>query len=382
MLLPDWVWVIFVFAFGSCIGSFLNVVIYRLPRELSIVSPPSRCGTCGKRIRFYDNVPLFSWVILRGRCRSCGARISVRYFVVELLTGAVFAGLYYVYFILGNRAGMPGFLAGGCFVYMVEAVLLASLIAASAIDMELWVIPLSICWFATVIGLIGSSVGAYIVGVSAMEQSQLLPIASAKTGALAAGAGVGLVISLILLKCGVFKRSYEGHEGESNVGAEAQEVNYRHRAEIMKEIVFLLPIVLCAAGAWAAVEKSEDVFVWWAGVSQRPAAAGFLGSLWGYLVGCGIVWFTRIFGTLGFGKEAMGLGDVHLMGAAGAVVGGWAVVVAFFLAPFFGLVWVAAYRFFGKMRQIPYGPFLSLGVFAVIMLHDKIFSHLLGLLGY
>jgi len=380
--LPDWVWVIFVFAFGCCIGSFLNVVIYRLPRELSIVNPPSRCGTCGKRIRFYDNIPLFSWLILGGKCRNCGARISPRYFVVEFLTGAVFAGLFYVYFILGNRAGMPAFLSGGCFVYMLHVVLLASLIAASAIDMELWVIPLSICWFATGIGLVGSGVGAYILGVNAMEQSGLLPIASARTGTLAAGAGAGLAISLVLLKCGVFKQSYEGYEGEAKGGEAEQEVNYRHRAEIMKEILFLLPIVFCAAGAWAAVEKSEDVFLWWVGVSQRPAIAGLLGSAWGYLVGCGIVWFTRILGTLGFGKEAMGLGDVHLMGAAGAVLGAWPVVVAFFLAPFFGLAWVGVQMFFRKMRQIPYGPFLSLGVFAVIMLHDRIFSHLFGLLGY
>ena len=82
-----------------------------------------------------------------------------------------------------------------------------------------------------------------------------------------------------------------------------------------------------------------------------------------------------------FGKEAMGLGDVHLMGAAGAVMGpGW-VVLAFFVAPFFGLLW-ALYQFFSKKsRQIPYGPFLSLAVLVVILFHDRIYAYLVRFYG-
>jgi leader peptidase (prepilin peptidase)/N-methyltransferase len=104
--------------------------------------------------------------------------------------------------------------------------------------------------------------------------------------------------------------------------------------------------------------------------------AGLLGGLWGYFAGCGIVWATRIFGTLGFGKEAMGLGDVHLMGAAGAVIGPVFVVVAFFVAPFFGLGWAAVQFFIRKSRHIPYGPFLSLGILTVMIFHDKILYYL------
>jgi leader peptidase (prepilin peptidase)/N-methyltransferase len=89
-------------------------------------------------------------------------------------------------------------------------------------------------------------------------------------------------------------------------------------------------------------------------------------------VGGGIVWGIRIVGTLAFGKEAMGLGDVHLMGAAGAVIGPLFVVVAFFVAPFFGLAWAGFQMFFKKIRQIPYGPFLSLGILVVMILHDWI----------
>jgi leader peptidase (prepilin peptidase)/N-methyltransferase len=79
---------------GLLVGSFLNVCIHRLPLGESIVSPPSRCPACGTAIRWFQNVPLFSWIALRGRCASCGARISWRYPLVEALTGGVFLGLW------------------------------------------------------------------------------------------------------------------------------------------------------------------------------------------------------------------------------------------------------------------------------------------------
>jgi leader peptidase (prepilin peptidase)/N-methyltransferase len=79
--------------FGLLIGSFLNVVILRVPAGRSIVSPPSSCGGCGVRIRPFDNVPVLSWLLLRGRCRDCSARISPRYPLVELLTGVAFAAV-------------------------------------------------------------------------------------------------------------------------------------------------------------------------------------------------------------------------------------------------------------------------------------------------
>lgn len=74
---------------GVCVGSFLNVVIYRLPRGESLVSPPSHCPKCGYRLKWYDNIPVLSYIILRGRCRKCGERISFRYTVVEILNSAL-----------------------------------------------------------------------------------------------------------------------------------------------------------------------------------------------------------------------------------------------------------------------------------------------------
>ncbi len=80
--------------FGLVIGSFLNVVIYRLPRRESLTHPGSHCPACGAAIRWYDNVPVLSWLVLRGRCRSCHTRIAIRYPLVESLTGAAFLGAF------------------------------------------------------------------------------------------------------------------------------------------------------------------------------------------------------------------------------------------------------------------------------------------------
>ena len=85
------------FVLGSLVGSFLNVCIVRLPKEQSVVMPGSHCFKCGKPVAWYDNIPLVSYWILRGRCRSCGAAFSVRYFLIELLTAGVFLGFYLYY---------------------------------------------------------------------------------------------------------------------------------------------------------------------------------------------------------------------------------------------------------------------------------------------
>src|SRR5207253_8005385 len=84
-----------IFVFGLAFGSCLNVCVYRLPRDLSVVRPRSACPDCNQWIAFYDNVPVLSWLLLRGRCRHCKARISARYLIVELLTGALFLACYW-----------------------------------------------------------------------------------------------------------------------------------------------------------------------------------------------------------------------------------------------------------------------------------------------
>ncbi len=93
--LPEFPAYIFVFLFGGIVGSFLNVVIHRVPNEQSIVFPNSACPRCKTPIKAYDNIPILSWMILRGRCRSCRASISARYPAVELLTALLFVLVYW-----------------------------------------------------------------------------------------------------------------------------------------------------------------------------------------------------------------------------------------------------------------------------------------------
>jgi leader peptidase (prepilin peptidase) / N-methyltransferase len=122
------VWTVVVSAlFGLATGSFLNVVVYRLPRRMSVVQPPSHCPGCGTELRAFDNVPLVSWIVLRGRCRTCGAPISARYPLVELGTALAFVGLALT---VGPHWALPPLL-----------VVTASLIAAAAIDADGHAVP-------------------------------------------------------------------------------------------------------------------------------------------------------------------------------------------------------------------------------------------------
>ena len=378
-MVPLWFYIVVISAFGACIGSFLNVVIYRLPRDKSLVSPPSTCPGCDKLIAFYDNIPILSWLILGGKCRNCKMRISPQYIMVEFLTAAFFVAFFLLNFVYGDRRfelcgqlGLDAFINGGYVFYIMHITLIACFIAASVIDLQLWIIPLSICWFVTAAGLIGSTIGRVIIGSTSGDPRiigfyQVAPFDSAITAILATGATVGLIIALILLAKGIIKRSYPFEEGQEE---NEQENNYNHRIEMLKEVLFLLPIIICAFLALILYQTVPQFNQFWQDFAQIPAVKGFFASLWGYFIGCAVVWATRILGTLGFGKEAMGLGDVHLMGAAGAVIGPVFVVIAFFVAPFFGLAWAAYQTFFKKTKQIPYGPFLSLGVFAVMIFHD------------
>jgi leader peptidase (prepilin peptidase) / N-methyltransferase len=93
MPLPTWFPVLVAAAFGGAVGSFLNVVVYRLPLGISLVHPPSHCPSCKQPIRWFDNVPVFGWIMLGGRCRNCRNPISVRYPLVEAATAAIFGGL-------------------------------------------------------------------------------------------------------------------------------------------------------------------------------------------------------------------------------------------------------------------------------------------------
>ena len=384
------IFILFLFALGACVGSFLNVVVWRLPRDESIVSPPSHCPKCQTPLAWRDNIPVFGWILLRGKCRYCAQPISPRYPVIEFITGATFVLYYVLYFIvqqgpcppvqplvpraLDFRLDWP--------IYLLHMYLLATLLAASLIDAELFIIPVEMTWWAAAVGIV----------VHALVDRPTVPgalVVGAPAAAIAAGGALGLIVSLILLKRNLIPTSFAEvaplmeHERERQMAeaararAEGREpppeqpdmTPAQIRGEVRKEIIFLLPPLILAIIAVVLYAKVPALKQAWDSLMRVKtiSVSGMSGAVLGALVGGLVVWVTRILGTLGFGREAMGMGDVHLMFGVGAIAGAGASTVAFFVAPFFGIV-VALYMLAtGTRRELPYGPYLSLGTAFVMI---------------
>jgi len=147
--------------FGTMIGSFLNVVIFRVPAGRSIVAPPSACPTCGSRIRGYDNVPVLSWLVLRGRCRVCRTGISGRYPTVELGTGLFFAAVTVWFLHTHPLAAEPAAAAGGILQLVALLYLAAISVTLALIDLDTHRLP-------NVIVLPGYGVGAVLLVAAAL----------------------------------------------------------------------------------------------------------------------------------------------------------------------------------------------------------------------
>jgi leader peptidase (prepilin peptidase)/N-methyltransferase len=182
--LPAYIIAIAVGAVGAIIGSFLNVVIHRVPREESIAFPASHCPSCDTAIRPYDNIPVISWAVLRGRCRACRAPISARYPAVELLTGALFALTYLLH--SGLTLSLPFDLA-----------FVAAIVALVFIDAEHMLLPNVITYPGAALALIARVVVPNLYGVAAFGGEQtpawLLSLGGAVLGALAGGGFLWLV---------------------------------------------------------------------------------------------------------------------------------------------------------------------------------------------
>lgn len=162
---------LFVFIFGAVVGSFLNVCIVRIPNDESIVSPPSRCPKCKTPIAFYDNIPLFSYLFLRRKCRGCGERISPRYFIIELLMGALTLALF-------DRFGVS-------FSFFVSLVFVAALVVISFIDLDVRIVPDVISLPGIVCGLLLSIIGYFLLG----RDADLVPSPVSSVIGIIAGGG-------------------------------------------------------------------------------------------------------------------------------------------------------------------------------------------------
>jgi leader peptidase (prepilin peptidase)/N-methyltransferase len=455
----------FAFAFGACVGSLINVLVYRLPLGLSVITPPSRCPSCETRLTWRENIPVLGWILLRGRCRFCKSRISAEYPLVEAFVGLLFVGLYAMCFLLSPDAsilgvplgairpewGLNGFV-GAWPIFIVVAVLFASLTAMTIVDARTFTIPLELAWFATAVALILHTAWAIVVEFSpggglafaardwdwAIATPWGWGIGQAWGGwqwvGASLGGTIGLGLSLLLLRLGLLRRSFEDyaqweaqhaqtlaakHPGaaspppdrsaetgpltsldappgpptspasasavapaHSHANADLNPtdlwVAYPHaRREMIREMAFLgAPVGLAYLGAIVMLHLAGQ--------------GGWIAPLWlkvlsgvllGFLVGGGVVWFVRILGSLAFGKEAMGLGDVHLMAAVGAALGWIDAVLAFFLAAFVGVAWAifARVAIGSNARAMPYGPFLAIATLLVFVAKPAIelgLSHL------
>lgn len=187
-----------VFLFGLIVGSFLNVCIYRLPREESLVYPPSHCPNCYQPIRWEDNIPIISWLMLKRRCRGCGLGISFIYPAVELFTGLLFV-LYYWQFVGVHFAVMPTLLAHrevlyyGA-LYLVQMGFICGLFVATVIDFRFLIIPDCISLPGVVLGLV------FCLVFPEMHPHSLAGahphLSSLLSGAIGAAVGAGIIYGI------------------------------------------------------------------------------------------------------------------------------------------------------------------------------------------
>lgn len=156
------------FIFGCCIGSFLNVCIWRVPRGMSIVSPPSHCPNCDHEIRAWENIPLLSWIFLGGKCSSCHKPITIRYFLVELMVGLLFAMIFLT--VIVRNLPAPALLFY-CFFCSI-------LVCSAFTDCETGIIPNEFTYLSMALGLILSPLCPSYWGMTSRPMALLMSFGS------------------------------------------------------------------------------------------------------------------------------------------------------------------------------------------------------------
>jgi leader peptidase (prepilin peptidase)/N-methyltransferase len=325
--IPVVIWCGAVFVLGLAVGSFLNVLIARLPYEKSIIWPSSRCFSCFQPIGALDNIPIIGYLRLRGRCRQCGAKFSSRYLWVELGAGLATLGLFAAEVLLniykipalnfnllaGNNALPPW---QGLLLFLYHAVLLWALIAAAAIDAEHRIIPPLIPYTAMVIGIVGGALMPWPWPHSLAAANAIAPANNP----------------------------------------------------------WILPV------NWGKIPIGAQPWPFWETVAFAPPGSiqlGLLNGIIGALAGSLLVRIIRgLFGA-GFGREALGMGDADLLMMAGAFLGWQIAVMALFAGALSALVLkIAAILFLSEgspaedgkpapdARELPFGPGLAIGIVA------------------
>ena len=335
---PSWFWALVFFVFGCTVGSFLNVCIHRMPLGQSIVSPPSHCPHCQYSIPWYLNIPLVTWIYLGGKCRNCGAPISVRYFLVELLTGIVFLACWIAF----GQQSLP--------MAIIYAVFLSGLIVATFIDFEHLIIPDELTIGGIVVGFICSFLvprmhGGYADSAYSMKQSLL-------------GAAIGAGVIYLIVRGGklVFGRQHLKLSEEGRVVFTETALELPDQSVLYEDVFYRQSdtIVLQARTVELVDRCYKDVSIRLSPDRLRigeeelkPEDVPHLEAMTSEVV---------------LPREAMGLGDVKFMAAIGAFLGWHAVLFSLVVSSLVGAVvgtTLVLMRKRGLSSRLPYGPYIA-----------------------
>ena len=350
----------FAFVIGAAIGSFLNVCIYRLPRDLSVNQPRrSFCPACKKPIPWHQNIPLLSWLFLRGKCANCGSRIAFRYFAVELLTALLFLAVW---------------LAFPWPIALVYWVFVSLLVVATFIDFEHFIIPDEITIGGTVAGVVASVALPALMG----EDARLLA-AAYSLGA----AALGYALLWIVLEAGKkafgkkrirldaptpFSWVRDGEDAEFVVGEERElwSDHFSRESDLM---------LLHCSEAQVDARRFENATLQLHYNRLMIAQESFpLDKV------------DRISGVvheLQIPREAMGRGDLKFLAAIGAFLGWRAVLCSIFAGSLAGSVVGLTSMLLGRREwsaKIPFGPYLALGALIWMFFGARLVAWYVGLL--
>jgi len=336
---PFHFWSLVFFMLGCIVGSFLNVCIHRMPLGMSVVSPPSHCPHCKYSIPWYLNVPLVTWLTLGGKCKNCGAPISPRYFLVELLTGIAFLSCWLVF---GKQSAA---------LALVYSIFLAGLLAATFIDFEHFIIPDEITIGGIVVGFICSFL------VPALHHAESLT-ASMKRSVLGIVVGAGVIYAILRLGKLLFGRQkIELPENTKIVFSETavhlpdkdipfEDLFYRQSDVITLQARTIELVDRCYKDVLVRLSPKRLVI----GEEQlNPEEVPHMEAVCGGIV---------------LPREAMGFGDVKFMAAIGAFVGWQAVVFSLLASSLIGSLVGVSLIVMGRREwssRLPYGPYIAVG---------------------
>ena len=342
---------VFAFVLGACIGSFLNVVIYRLPLGLSVNEPRrSFCPECKKQIPFSQNIPLFSWLLLRGKCAGCGGRIAFRYFAVELLTGLLFMGAW-----MQCDRTMTWSLVFPLWVFI------ALLVAATFIDFDYFIIPDEITIGGTAAGLAFSLVFPSLMGMESHGMALFWSL-------VGAASGYGLLWGVVEIGKLAF--------GKRKLKFDPPATFYWTRKEDDADLVIGEEKLL-----WSDIFSRESDLLSMEAVEVKiddkpldDSTDSPLRFFYNRLMLPGretdpvtldtIATITGVVRRMVIPREAMGFGDVKFIACIGAFLGWKAVLFTIAAASVFGSVVGITLLLLGRREasgRIPFGPYLTLG---------------------